>query len=155
MKKYPREQYYFDIVEVVRKRGTCDRGQAGAILVKDGRIITTGYVGSPAGTPECGEVGHIIQERRIPFAQQHRHCIRTVHAEMNCIIQAAKFGQSIQDSIMYCTMFPCYECAKVIVNAGILEVHSYYPYQDMNMSQQLLTQAGIIHSIKEDKPLVY
>jgi len=114
-----REEYYANILEAVRKRSTCDRGESGAIIVKNNRLITTGYVGAPRGRPHCDEKGHFMV---------HNHCIRTVHAELNAILQAARFGISIEGGTMYCTMTPCYECAKAIVNVGLVKVIATYPY---------------------------
>ena len=131
-----REEYYLEVLEAVRKRSTCDRGMSGAILVKDGRIIATGYVGAPAGMSHCDEAGHVIEFRsseesgRSPrFGVESKHCIRTVHAELNAILQCAFFGVKAQGATMYCAMTPCFECAKAIVNVGIKEVIAVHPYQ--------------------------
>lgn len=161
-----REEYYFEIVKAVRKRSTCNRGKAGAIFVRDGRVLTTGYSGSPAGTPHCDEVGHQIMQKIIK--EPHKdiltafeegksslHCMRTVHAEINAILQAAKFGISLKYSILYCWMFPCYECTKSLVNIGIGIIHSMYDYQDSIESKKMFDEVGIGYIIEEEKDIEY
>ena len=110
------------MVDFVGRRGTCDRGQAGAIIVKDKRILATGYVGSPVGLPHCDEVGHEMHTVVQEDGSQSRHCIRTAHAELNAIANAARFGVAIDGAVLYCKMFPCYVCAKTIINSGIKRV---------------------------------
>ena len=141
-----RKEYYLEILEAVRKRATCIRGMAGAILVRGNRLISTGYVGAPTGLPHCDDVGHELmnfnkmdKEGIIRF----EHCIRTVHAEANAILQAARYGIRIEPSELYCTMFPCYECAKMIINVGIYKVTSTFDYQDSKRSKDLFGSAGI------------
>jgi len=140
-----REEYYFKVVMAVAERSTCDRGKVGAILVKDGRIISTGYAGAPAGMPHCDEVGHEFQKRRMAHGMkfESKHCIRTVHAELNAILQAAKFGVAVNGADLYCKVFPCYDCAKAIVNVGIKKVYAWFAYQQMDAPANLLVDAGI------------
>jgi len=132
-----RDEYYLYVLEAVRQRSTCDRGKSGAIIVKNGRLISTGYVGAPVGMPHCDEAGHIMEVRgpeeigpKLLILQGNAtdHCIRGVHAELNAILQAARFGVSIETAVMYSTMTPCFECAKAIVNVGIMKVFAMYPY---------------------------
>jgi len=148
--------YYFGVVDAVRGLATCDRGQSGAVIVRRGQIIATGYVGSPAGAPHCDDDGHVL-ETRFPQAWEPSHaefalgdlpgrsvhCVRTVHAEMNAILQCARFGPSCDDAEMYCTMFPCYECAKVIVNAGVTVVHAYKDYHRSSSSKSLFDASDV------------
>jgi dCMP deaminase len=117
----------------VAKRSTCDRARVGAIIVKDRRILTTGYNGSPAGLPHCDDVGHLIVDG---------HCVRTLHAEQNAIIQAAQHGVSVRDGTMYVTHQPCLTCAKMIINAGLIRVIYAGHYPDQN-SVAFLAQAGV------------
>jgi dCMP deaminase len=127
------DDYFMDISLQVAKRSTCDRLRVGAIIVKDRRILTTGYNGAPAGLPHCDEVGHLMIDG---------HCVRTLHAEQNAIIQAALHGVSVQGSTLYVTHQPCLTCAKMIINAGIRRVVYGGHYPDEN-AVAFLTQAGV------------
>ena len=123
------DEYFMEIAEIVKTRSTCLRRQVGAVIVKDNRIITTGYNGAPSGLRHCTDIGGCERERlHIPSGQRHELC-RALHAEQNAIIQAAKLGVNIDGSTLYCTHQPCILCAKMIVNAGIVRVvyHSGYP----------------------------
>ncbi|MDE2101517.1 MAG: dCMP deaminase family protein, partial [Patescibacteria group bacterium] len=111
------------MARLVGRRSTCPRARVGAVIVKDGRVISIGYVGSPSGMPHCTEVGCDIDEAR-------GGCIRTVHAEANAIAFAAKSGIEVAGSTIYCTHLPCIDCAKLILNAGIREVVYQHPYRD-------------------------
>jgi len=142
MERLSRDDYYMEVARTVAKRGTCNRGRAGAVIVKYGRIVSTGYVGAPAGLPHCDEVGHDILK-----INGKEHCIRTVHAELNAILQAAKFGIGVEDGEMYCTMFPCYDCAKAILNVGIWKVIADYSYQSMDRSEELFKEVGLFYKI--------
>jgi len=148
-----KEDFYFAIVEAASLRSTCNRGKPGAVLVKKGRVIATGYAGAPCGTPHCDEVGHeIVNVFDDPSDTTfHAHCIRTVHAELNAILQAARFGPSTEGSQMYCKMFPCYACAQAIINAGITEVHSLEDYQTSEKSKKLFNLVGIVWTIKDER----
>jgi dCMP deaminase len=106
------DRYFLDLCEAVSKRATCDRGKAGCVIVKDRRIMTTGYVGSPAGLPHCDEVGHDMRKVFDDKGNVSQHCVRTLHAEQNAIIQAAKFGIPLDGSTLYCKMTPCRTCEK-------------------------------------------
>jgi len=144
-----REEYYMNIVEATRQRATCDRGKSGAIIVKDNRILTTGYVGAPIGLPHCSDRGHeyLYTKRKKQGLKFQTHCIRTVHAEMNAILQAARFGISVEGGKMFCSMFPCYDCAKAIVNVGITEVVANKDYQASSRSKEIFMDAGILWKI--------
>ena len=102
--------YFMDIAKLVATRSTCDRKHVGAVIVRDRVILTTGYNGSIAGAPHCDDVGHLMIDG---------HCTRTVHAEMNAIAQAAKNGITIDGADLYVTARPCWNCFRVIANAGI------------------------------------
>ena len=114
MKRIDRDEYLMKIAELVALRGTCPRAKVGAVLVREGRVISTGYNGSPSGTPHCIDMDCILDERG--------KCIRTVHAELNCICFAAKYGIKTEGATMYITHSPCLDCAKAIINAGIKKV---------------------------------
>ena len=114
--------YFLDLCEAVSKRATCNRGKAGCVIVKDRRIMTTGYVGAPAGLPHCDEAGHDFRKVLNEKGDISQHCVRTLHAEQNAIIQAAKFGIPLDGSTLYCKMTPCRTCAMMIINSGIKRV---------------------------------
>jgi dCMP deaminase len=107
------DTYFMKIAQDVAARSTCDRAFVGTVLVREKRILTTGFNGSPAGLPHCKEVGHLMVDG---------HCVRTIHAEANAIIQAALHGVSTKDSTCYVTHFPCLSCAKMLINAGIVRL---------------------------------
>ena len=107
-------KYFMDITEQVSHRATCDRKRVGAVIVKDRRILATGYNGSLIGAKHCDEVGHLIE---------NNHCIRTIHAEINAVAQCAKYGISCNGASLYVNTFPCWNCFKTCVNTGIKEIY--------------------------------
>lgn len=107
------DSYFMKIAYAVSERSTCDRAFVGCVLVLEKRILTTGFNGSPAGQPHCDEVGHLLVEG---------HCVRTIHAETNAIIQAALHGISTRGSTCYVTHIPCINCTKALINAGIVRL---------------------------------
>lgn len=137
------DEYFLEMVDFVGRRGTCDRGQAGAIIVRDKRILATGYVGSPIGLPHCDEAGHEMHTVTQEDGTQSRHCIRTAHAELNAIANAARFGVAIDGAVLYCKMFPCYVCAKTIINSGIKKVVSMKDYHASNRSKEIFKKAFV------------
>ena len=136
------DEYFMDVARVVATRSTCDRAMVGAVIVKDRHILTTGYNGSPRGLPHCDEVGHLIVDD---------HCVRTVHAECNSIIQAALHGVSTKGTTMYATHLPCLLCAKMIVNAGVVRVIYETEYRNQHI-EEFFAQAGVV--LLELKPKV-
>jgi len=126
---------------MVAKRSTCLRRHVGAILVKEKRILATGYNGAPAGLRHCDEVGCLRQDTSIPSGQRHELC-RGLHAEQNAIIQAAYHGISIAGSTLYCTNKPCVICSKMLINAGVKEIFYEEGYEDP-LADQMLAEAGI------------
>ena len=136
------DNYFLSLLPSIGSRATCNRGKSGAIIVKNNRIICTGYVGSPPKMPHCDEVGHHIIEV-IDEGKKTNHCIRTMHAESNAICQAAKFGLSIEGSTIYCTMTPCYNCAMLIASVGIRKVISQHEYQKSKNSKEVFKVCGI------------
>lgn len=135
------DEYFMNIVELVKERSTCLRRKVGALIVKDKRILTTGYNGAPAGCVHCSEVGCIRQELNIPSGERHELC-RASHAEQNAIVQAANYGVSIKGGTIYVTAQPCVICSKLIINAGISRVVYTGDYPDQ-LSLQLLSEANI------------
>ncbi len=107
------DRYFMDIARQVATRATCDRKHVGAVLVRDKTILSTGYNGSLRGLEHCDEVGHDIE---------NGHCVRTVHAEANAIIQAAKNGVRIDGATIYTTASPCWPCFKLIANSGCVRI---------------------------------
>ena len=130
-----------DIVELVSLRSTCLRRKVGAVLVKDKRILTTGYNGVPTDIRHCSEVGCLRDQMGIPSGERHELC-RGLHAEQNAIIQAALHGVSIKGATLYCTNHPCIICAKMVINSGITTVIYRDEYMD-DLASQMFTEAGI------------
>jgi len=137
------DEYFINLTEVIGSRGTCDRGFAGAVLVKDKRILATGYVGAPAGLPSCDEVGHEMQTVTQDDGTISKHCIRTAHAEQNAINNAARVGVAILGATLYCKMTPCYKCAQSIINSGIVRVVAMKDYHAGSRTKQIFKQAKI------------
>ena len=135
------DEYFMEIAEVVRKRSTCLRRKVGAIIVKDSRILATGYNGAPAGVPHCGEVGCLRAQLNVPSGERHELC-RGIHAEQNAIVQAAYLGVSIDGSTLYCTNQPCVLCAKMLINAGVKRIVIKEGYPD-ELAQKMLAEAGL------------
>ncbi|MEZ0537670.1 cytidine/deoxycytidylate deaminase family protein [Caldicellulosiruptoraceae bacterium PP1] len=135
------DEYFMQIVDIVKERSTCLRRKVGALIVKDKRILATGYNGAPTGLKHCEEVGCMREALNVPSGQRHELC-RGLHAEQNAIIQAAKTGVVINDSIIYTTTYPCVICAKMIVNSGIKTVIYKGSYPD-EMSQKIFEEANI------------
>ena len=130
-----------ELALVVSKRSTCLRQKVGAVIVKDKRILATGYNGAPSGMPHCLDVGCLREKLGVPSGERQELC-RGLHAEQNAIIQAAKFGISIEGSTIYTTHCPCITCAKMIINAGIRRVVYGRDYADKR-GLELLREAGI------------
>lgn len=142
------DEYFLGIMRQVGRRGTCDRGKAGCVIVKDKRLLSTGYVGAPAGLPHCDEEGHEMHKVQNADGTVSNHCIRTTHAEQNAITQAARHGIPIEGSTLYCKLEPCYACAKMIINAmiinaGIKRVVCEKRYHRGQRTREILKQAGI------------
>jgi dCMP deaminase len=137
------DEYFINLTRAVAERSTCDRGRSGAIIVKDKRILCTGYVGSPPGMPHCDEAGHDMRKMLNDDGSISEHCVRTIHAEQNTLAQAAKFGISIEGATMYCKMTPCRVCSKMIVGAGIKKVVAEKDYHASKESKELFENAGV------------
>jgi len=115
------DEYFLEIAFTAATRATCDRRHVGALLVRDRTILSTGYNGSVRGLPHCDEVGHLLEGD---------HCVRTIHAEANAIVQAAKNGVAIDGATCYCTASPCWSCFRLLANAGIRRIVFAEPYGD-------------------------
>ncbi|MGD9105752.1 MAG: cytidine/deoxycytidylate deaminase family protein [Desulfobacterales bacterium] len=135
------QTYFMDITFLVAKRSTCLRRAVGALIVKDKRILSTGYNGAPTGLKHCLEIGCLREKLNVPSGEKHELC-RGIHAEQNAIIQAAYHGVCIKDATLFCTNIPCSICAKMIINAGIKQICYHSGYADA-MSKEMLTEAGI------------
>jgi len=135
------DQYFMDIVELVSRRSTCLRRKVGAILVRDKRILATGYNGPPTGITHCSEVGCLRDKLGVPSGERHELC-RGLHAEQNAIIQAALYGVSTKGSTIYCTNHPCIICSKMIINSGIVSFVYREDYRD-ELAEEMLREAGI------------
>jgi dCMP deaminase len=126
------------IAQAVSQRATCDRAHVGAVLVCQHIILSTGYNGAPRGLADCDHVGHILE---------HGHCVRSVHAEINAIIQAAYVGRATDGAVLYVTHFPCLSCTKALINAGIQRIVYREGYRIHPLATEMLEQSGI--NIKE------
>lgn len=129
------DEYFMELALKVATRGTCDRAFVGCVLVnKDHRIVSTGYNGSVAGNPHCDDVGHRLRDG---------HCIATIHAEMNALLYCAKEGISVKDCYCYVTHFPCLNCTKALIQAGISKIYYREAYRVDDYALELLTRNGI------------
>ena len=135
------ENYFMSITHLVARRSTCTRRAVGALVVKDKRILSTGYNGAPSNVRHCMDVGCMREQLNVPSGEKHELC-RGIHAEQNAIIQAAYHGVSIKGAALFCTNQPCSICAKMIINAGIKEIYFQEGYAD-DMAIEMLEEAGI------------
>jgi len=133
--------YFFSITELVAQRATCVRRRVGAILVRDKRIIATGYNGAPSGISHCLDVGCLREQQGIPSGERHELC-RGLHAEQNAIIQAALYGVSVAGATLYCTNMPCSICSKMLINAQVKKIFYKEGYAD-SLSELMMSEAGI------------
>lgn len=136
------DEYFMEMAELARQRSTCLRRGVGAVIVKDNRVIATGYNGVPKGIRHCEETGCLRQQLNVPSGKMHELC-RGLHAEQNAIIQAACMGSSIEGGTLYCTTQPCVICTKMIINAGIKRVVIKESYPD-ELAQELAKEAGLV-----------
>lgn len=141
------DEYFLNLAEMVGTRGTCDRGRAGCVIVKDKRIMATGYVGAPVGLPSCDDVGHEMQTVTDEEGKTSRHCIRTAHAEQNAINNAARIGVAIEGGTVYCKMIPCYKCAQSIINSGIVRLVALKDYHGAIRTKQIFKEAKVEYKI--------
>ncbi len=141
------DEYFMNIAKLVATRSTCLRHDVGAIIVKERRILTSGYNGGPKNVKDCLELGCLRDQNKIESGTQHEIC-RAIHAEQNAIIQAAVHGANISKGTLYCTHYPCVLCSKMIVNANIERVVCNERYPD-DEGIKLLKASGIKVEILE------
>lgn len=143
--------YFMEIAKVVAARSNCSRRHVAAVIVKDKRIISTGYNGTPRGIKNCNEGGCPRCNSKAPSGTGLEECICS-HGEENAIVQAAYHGISVKDSTLYTTFSPCLLCAKMIINAGIREVVYNESYSIDSTARRILAEAGVIlRPVKADK----
>nr|WP_169333831.1 deaminase [Streptococcus merionis] len=138
------QDYFMANADLISKRSTCDRAFVGAVLVKDKRIIATGYNGGVSQTDNCHETGHQMEDG---------HCIRTVHAEMNALIQCAKEGISTNGTEIYVTHFPCINCTKALLQAGITKITYKEAYRKHPFALELIAAKGV-ELVQHDVPKI-
>ena len=134
MKRLSWDAYFIKMAVLVSERATCDRLHVGAVIVKDNRVIATGYNGSPAGMPHCSDVGCDVVDG---------HCVATTHAEVNALLECAKYGISTNGATIYITFYPCYKCAKAIVQSGIKEIVYLNEYKNDIRVEKMFQALGI------------
>jgi dCMP deaminase len=137
------DSYFMKIAYAISERSTCDRALVGCVLVTDKRILTSGFNGSPSGLEHCDEIGHLMVDG---------HCVRTIHAETNAIIQAALHGVSTRGATCYVTHFPCINCTKALINAGISRIVYSVSYRTDENAMAFLKTADIEIAQKEYLP---
>ncbi len=135
------DEYFAALADQVSTRTTCVRRAVGAVIVKDNRILATGYNGVPMGMEHCGKAGCLRERMGVPSGERQEIC-RGLHAEQNAIIQAARYGIDINGAKIYITTQPCITCAKMLINAGISEIIYANPYPD-ELSLGMLEEAGV------------
>ncbi len=141
------DEYFINIMKAVSERGTCDRGKTASVIVRNNRILVTGYVGAPAGLPHCDEVGHQMKSVTHENGKVTQHCLRTIHAEVNAVAQAARDGISINRATVYCKMAPCANCAKMLINCGVKRVVAELRYHADHESADLFKKAGVQYEV--------
>lgn len=135
------DEYFLQLARQAATRSTCLRRQVGAVLVRDKRLLATGYNGAPRGTAHCLDIGCLREQLGIPSGERQELC-RAIHAEQNAIIQAALHGVAIEGATLYTTLHPCILCAKMLINCGVTEIHYLEGYPD-ELSQAMLAEAGV------------
>lgn len=143
------DEYFMEIADLVKTRSTCLRRQVGAVIVRDKRILATGYNGAPMNCKHCQELGCLRNKLNVPSGQRHELC-RAIHAEQNAVVQAAYSGTSVNGGTLYVTNQPCALCAKMAINAGIKKIIFKGEYPD-ELALELLKEAGV-RVIKFQKP---
>lgn len=136
------DEYFIEMAKLTQKRSTCIRRQVGAVIVKDNRVMATGYNGAPAGITHCEDRGGCLRQKlNVPSGERHELCM-ALHAEQNAIVQAAHLGQSIAGGTIYVTHQPCVICAKMIINAGIKRIVVEQGYPD-KLAREILDESGL------------
>ncbi len=135
------DEYFMMMAILISSRSTCIRRKVGAVIVKDKRVLSTGYNGPPRGMKHCDETGCLREELHVPSGERHELC-RGLHAEQNAVIQAALFGISIDGSTIYVTNHPCSVCTKILINAGIKEI-VYDEYYHDELAEEILAESDV------------
>lgn len=135
------DEYFMEMTGLAAKRSTCLRRNVGAVIVKDNRILATGYNGAPSGVTHCEVTGCLRQKLNVPSGERHELC-RGLHAEQNAIIQAALYGVSVEGAVLYCSAKPCSICSKMIINAKISKI-IYGEYYEDKLADELLGETSI------------
>ena len=149
------DEYFVGLVDEIASRATCDRGRSGCVVVRDKRIICTGYVGSPSGLSHCDEIGHLMKKAVDEDGTVRQHCVRTIHAEQNAICQAARYGLPLDGTTLYCTMEPCRVCAMLIASSGVSRVVAHKRYHAGGDTPEILGAAGVDLVIIDDAVETY
>jgi dCMP deaminase len=149
------DEYFLELVDQVGTRATCDRGKSGCVIVRNKRIICTGYVGSPSGMPHCDDVGHDFKQVTDEDGTARQHCVRTVHAEQNAICQAARYGLQLEGTTLYCSMEPCRVCAMLIASSGVVRVVAGRRYHAGHDTRDILAQAGVELTVMDESVETY
>ena len=149
------DEYFMKLIEMIGERGTCDRGRSGCVIVKDKRIISTGYVGSPPGLAHCDDAGHILHEVLNEDGSVSKHCVRTIHSEQNAICQAAKYGISLDGATIYTKFEPCFVCARMIIAVGIKRVVCRKKYHGAKLAREWFKCSDIELEVLEDELETY
>ena len=147
------DEYFMDICRVVGEKGTCDRGRSGCIIVKNGQVISTGFVDAPRGSKKCDEVWHQIWEVTKDTNETTKHCMRNCCAELNAIANASRQGISLEGATLYTKMTPCYvrHCAHLIISCGITRVVCEKKFHDAKLSEEAFKNAGVELTYLDDQ----
>lgn len=145
------DEYFLAQLPTLALRATCDRGRAACLFVSANHDpLAAGYVGSPPGEPHCDDVGHLWSESE-PIGR--RHCVRTLHAEVNAVVRAARNGVRLAGSTVYCTLEPCYSCAAMLVGLEVVRVVAAHPYHAAQRTRDLLMRARVSLTVTSDEEL--
>jgi len=150
------DEYFLGLLEPLSRRASCDRGRNASLIVSPhNTILATGYVGAPPGMPHCDEAGHKMNTVIHEDGSQSQHCVRTIHAEENAILQCAKDGIKIEGAIIYMKMSPCYNCAMRIARVGIKRVVAQKRYHAGEESIKMLEKVGVKVDIIDNALMEY
>jgi dCMP deaminase len=151
------DEYFLLLVDAAARRASCDRGRCGAVFVRDNDVLATGYVGAPPGQPDCFEAGHLMMATTTFLdggtSTGSKHCVRTIHAEQNGIIRAARNGVLLRGATVYCTMEPCLNCAMSLVGIGIKRFVAKNSYHAAHRSRDLFASSDILLEVKSQDVL--
>lgn len=135
------DTYFMEMAKLASRRSSCLRRAVGAVLVREKRLLATGYNGVPSGVTHCEEAGCLREKLQVPSGERHELC-RGLHAEQNAIIQAALHGVSTRGAVLYCTTLPCIICAKMLINSGVRKVYYLDGYSD-SLTGEMLAEVGL------------